>query len=70
MRGAQSRAMIGGRDFVSPDDVKAIASAVMAHRMIVSPAARMRGVDGEELVGQVLDTVPVPGAEVGGPARG
>ncbi|MDA1256581.1 MAG: MoxR family ATPase [Chloroflexi bacterium] len=70
MRGAQARAMIGGRDFVSPDDVKAIAPAVMAHRLIISPTARMRGVDGETLVAEVLDSVPVPGAEVGGPARG
>ena len=70
MRGSQARAMIGGRDFISPDDVKAIAVAVMAHRLIISPAARMRGVDGEELVGEVLDSVPVPGADVGGPAQG
>jgi MoxR-like ATPase len=69
MRGAQSRSMIDGRDFVSPDDVKSIARAVMSHRLIISPAARMRGVIGEDLVGEVLDSVPVPGAEVGGPAR-
>ena len=70
MRGAQSRSMIDGRDFVSPDDVKSIARAVMSHRLIISPAARMRGVVGEDLVGEVLDSVPVPGAEVGGPANG
>lgn len=69
MRGAQSRSMIDGRDFASPDDVKSIARAVMSHRLIISPAARMRGVIGEDLVGEVLDSVPVPGAEVGGPAR-
>ncbi len=69
MRGAQSRSMIDGRDFVSPDDVKSIARAVMSHRLIISPAARIRGVIGEDLVGEVLDSVPVPGAEVGGPAR-
>jgi len=69
MRGAQARSMIDGRDFVSPDDVKSIAEAVMSHRLIIAPAARMRGVNGEELVGEVLDSVPVPGAEVGGPAR-
>ena len=69
MRGAQARSMIDGRDFASPDDVKSIARAVMSHRLIISPAARMRGVNGEDLVGEVLDRVPVPGAEVGGPAR-
>jgi MoxR-like ATPase len=61
--------MIDGRDFVSPNDVKSIARAVMAHRLIISPAARMRGLNGEDLVGEVLDSVPVPGAEAGGPAR-
>ena len=70
MRGAQARSMIDGRDFVSPDDVKSIARAVMAHRLIISPAARMRGVNGDDLVGEVLDAIPVPGAEAGGPARG
>jgi len=70
MRGAQTRSMIDGRDFVSPGDVKSIALAVMSHRLIISPAARMRGVIGEDLVGEVLDSVPVPGAEVGGLARG
>jgi MoxR-like ATPase len=69
MRGAQARALIDGRDFVSPDDVKSLARAVMAHRLIISPAARMRGVNGEDLVAEVLDSVPVPGAEVGGPGR-
>jgi|TARA_B100000959_G_scaffold183219_1_gene191513 MoxR-like ATPase len=69
MRGAQARSMIDGRDFVSPNDVKSIARAVMAHRLIISPAARMRGLNGEDLVGEVLDSVPVPGAEAGGPAR-
>jgi MoxR-like ATPase len=69
MRGAQARSMIDGRDFASPDDVKSIAKAVMSHRLIISPAARMRGVSGEDLISEVLDSVPVPGAEVGGPAR-
>ena len=69
MRGAQARSMIDGRDFVSPDDVKSLARSVMAHRLIISPAARMRGVNAEDLVGEVMDSVPVPGAEVGGTGR-
>ncbi|MBI4305780.1 MAG: MoxR family ATPase [Chloroflexi bacterium] len=63
MRGSQARALMESRDYVIPDDVKAIATAVMSHRVIVSPAARMRGVTGESLVGEVLDKVPVPGAK-------
>ena len=69
MRGSQARSMIDGRDFVSPNDVKAIAAAVMAHRLIISPAARMRGLTGDDLVAEVLQSVPVPGAEVGWSGR-
>ena len=69
MRGSQARSMIDGRDFVSPNDVKAIAAAVMGHRLIISPAARMRGLTGDDLVAEVLHSVPVPGAEVGWSGR-
>ncbi len=69
MRGSQARSMIDGRDFVSPNDVKAIAAAVMGHRLIISPAARMRGLTGDDLVAEVLQSVPVPGAEVGWSGR-
>ena len=69
MRGSQARSMIDGRDFVSPNAVKAIAAAVMAHRLIISSAARMRGLTGDDLVAEVLQSVPVPGAEVGWSGR-
>jgi MoxR-like ATPase len=67
MRGAQSQALMGGRDYASPDDVKRLAVPVMAHRMILSPSARMRGLSAEALVEQVLRRVPVPGADTRGP---
>lgn len=51
------------RDYVLPDDVKLIAAAVLSHRIILAPGARMRGVTGETLVAEVLDRVPVPGAK-------
>ena len=63
MRGAQARALMDARDYVLPDDVKAIASAVMSHRVILSPGARMRGVTGDSLVEEVMDRIPVPGAK-------
>jgi MoxR-like ATPase len=63
MRGGQARALMDGRDYVLPDDVKAIAAAVMGHRVILSPGARMRGVTGDSLVDEVLEKVPVPGAK-------
>lgn len=61
MRGGQARAMMEGRDYVIPDDVKAIAAPILGHRLILTPAARMREVTSPLLVSQILDTVPVPG---------
>jgi MoxR-like ATPase len=61
-KAAQARAALDGRDFALPDDVKALAPATLAHRLIVSPAARIRNVDTRQIIGDILDTVPVPGA--------
>ena len=62
MRGSQARALMDGRDYVVPDDVKSIAVPVMSHRLILTPAARMREATGDTLIAEVLDTTPVPGA--------
>jgi MoxR-like ATPase len=61
---AQARAAVLGRDYVIPDDVKALAEATLAHRLIISPAARIKNVDPREVVHELLDTVPVPGTRV------
>jgi MoxR-like ATPase len=61
-RAGQVRAAIHGRDFVIPDDVKALAMAALAHRLIVSPSARIKDVDPRAVVEDVLQSVPVPGA--------
>ncbi len=58
---AQARAAMEGRDFVIPDDVKALAHATLAHRLIISPAARMKNVDPHTVLDEVLAQVPVPG---------
>jgi MoxR-like ATPase len=63
---SQARAALHGRDFVIPDDVKALAPATLAHRLIVSPAARIRNVDTRIIVQEILDTVPVPGGNASG----
>ena len=65
-RGAQAVALHRGRDFALPDDVKELAVPMIGHRMIVSAAARMRGVDGREVISSIVDQVPVPGAQAGG----
>ena len=61
-RTAQARALIQARDYVLPDDVKVLAEPVLAHRLIINPAARMREVTGRTIVEELLNTVPVPGS--------
>ena len=65
-KAAQARAALHGRDYTIPDDVKALAPAVLAHRLIVSPAARIRNVDTRQIVRDILDAVAVPGAQPAG----
>lgn len=61
-RTAQARAAMGGREYVIPDDVKALAEVTLAHRIIVGPAARIRDVSSRSVVQDVLAATPVPGA--------
>ncbi|HYW87607.1 MAG TPA: MoxR family ATPase [Chloroflexota bacterium] len=64
MRAAQARSMLLGRDYVIPDDVKALAIAALAHRLIMSPEARMRNATAPAVIASVLQEVPVPGSRV------
>lgn len=59
----QARAAMFGRDFVLPDDVKALAVAALGHRIIVGPAARIKDVEASAIVQDIMDRVPVPGAQ-------
>jgi MoxR-like ATPase len=63
-RTAQARAAIHSRDYVIPDDVKALAPATLGHRIIISPAARLRGTVASDILDELLRTTPVPGARV------
>ncbi len=63
-RGGQARASLDARDYVIPDDIKALALPMLAHRLIVSPSARIKNVDAAAVINELLDTVPVPGARV------
>jgi MoxR-like ATPase len=60
LRVAKARALVGGRDFVEPDDVKVVAPIVLGHRLILAPEARASGLDAEDLVRDVLGRTPVP----------
>ena len=59
---ARALALVLDRDYVIPDDIKTLAPAVMAHRIILSAPARMRGVRSADLIADLLNTVAVPGA--------
>jgi MoxR-like ATPase len=60
MRVAKARALTEGRDYVVPDDVKAVAPSVLSHRLILAPEARSSGVNGEDVVTEALRHTPVP----------
>ena len=59
-RASQSLAAMRGREFVLPDDVKAIAAPVMTHRVILKPESRLRRVTAEQIILQLLDQIAVP----------
>ncbi|MBN1440866.1 MAG: MoxR family ATPase [Anaerolineales bacterium] len=60
-RAAQARAILAGRDYVAPDDVKAVAAPVLAHRLLLSPSARLKGVTPKSLIEGIIENTMVPG---------
>jgi MoxR-like ATPase len=62
-RTGQAVAALAGRDFVLPDDIKSLAVPVLAHRVIVGPAARLRELSAEKIVEEILEKLPVPGGD-------
>ncbi len=65
-RAAQALAAMRGRGYVIPDDVKLLVKPTLAHRIIVTPAARVRSITSTAILDEILQTVPVPNAWVGG----
>jgi len=61
-RAARGLAIMRDRDYVIPDDVKELAHTVLAHRLILSPSARMRGLQTAQVIDGLLESVAVPGA--------
>jgi MoxR-like ATPase len=59
-RAAQASAVLDGRSFVLPDDVKALAGPVLAHRLVVDLDKGLRGVTGDSVLSELLETVPLP----------
>jgi MoxR-like ATPase len=60
LRVAKARALAAGRGFLEPDDVKAVAGSVLAHRLILAPEARSSGLIGEQIIRETLEKTPVP----------
>src|SRR6266704_3058655 len=65
-RTSQALAAVRGRGYVIPDDVKLLAKPTLAHRIIVTPAARVRSITSTAVLEEILQSVPVPNAWVGG----
>ena len=63
MKLARCRAALFGRDFVTPEDVKAVAVPALSHRLMLRPELWVRRVRPEEVVLETLETVPTPAAE-------
>jgi MoxR-like ATPase len=60
-RSARALALVRDRDYVIPDDIKQLVPSVIAHRLVLSPSARMRGMQSTDVVTDLLSNVPVPG---------
>ena len=65
-RTGQARAMIQGRDYVLPDDIKALVRPALSHRVILGPAARLRDLSTDQVLDEVLSRIPVPGGDLKG----
>ena len=63
-RTSQAIAALCGRDYVIPDDVKRLAMAVLAHRLVLSAEARLRGRSAQEVLANMIEKIPVPVEEV------
>ena len=57
---ARASAAIDGRDYVIPDDIKAVALQVVSHRIVLKPESKIRGVTGQHIMRKILSEVPVP----------
>ncbi len=65
-RSGQAHAALSGRDYVLPDDIKLLAPKILPHRIVVSPAARLTDVSATRIVREILDSLAVPGGDLGG----
>ena len=60
-RASQARAFIMERDYVIPDDVKSLAPYILAHRLILEPECRLKGINAEDIINRIVSSIQVPG---------
>ena len=63
-RTSQALAALRERDYIIPDDIKYLAEPTLAHRLIISPAARIKNIDPKEVIQDIISSIPVPGTRV------
>lgn len=63
-RTSQARAAMDGRDFVLPDDIKALVKPALSHRVILGPAARLRDLNADQILDEIISKVPIPGGDL------
>jgi MoxR-like ATPase len=60
MKAAKANAAMNGRFFVTPDDVKRVAFAVLNHRIMLTPEREMEGIDARQVIEEILNKIEVP----------
>ena len=63
LRASQASALLGGRDYVLPDDIRRMAGPVLEHRLLLTPEARMKGITAAQVLQALVQNTPVPGAK-------
>jgi MoxR-like ATPase len=63
-KAGQARAALQGRDFVLPDDIKALVHSALSHRVILGPGARLRDLTPDQILSEIMDKIPVPGGDL------
>ncbi len=69
-RACEAYAAMQGRDYVQPDDVKRLAPSVLAHRLLTTTRARLRGSESIAIIKEILDVTPVPVETITLPQKG
>ena len=61
LRAAQASALLGGRDYVLPDDIRRMVGPVLEHRLLLTPEARMKNITAAQVLQAIVSAIPVPG---------